>query len=354
MKTRHPRAWVVRLLPIAPAVCLLTAASPLRAGASGAGVVTVGPASFAGGARVSPGDRISAGYDLAFAGAHPSATVHASGATATLALSCRQNSTPAGRLQIPLADGAYAIASGDTVWHATSSQRDAAGYQGGGVVPDLCGGARMWVDTHSSPGVTYAASLQSSDTHDVIQIRFHAIDAGINCGATSQNPAPGSSACDAAWSAVASSTAALTPGSSAGPGSSGSATGSAPPAATPGTNYPTASTSRAAVARASAVAGLSTHRPVGFAVTPLAAGTNAASGTSPLASGELPLAVVLAPAGGGRNVGQSPSAMSPIAAAASWVSELPIQGLALVAGADVLLAVAIVVRRRRAHQNAVT
>ena len=340
-----------RALPaaaLAAVAFLLVAGHAGGAAAAGSGSVTVGPTGLTGGGQVSPGARISAGYDLAFTGAHASTTVHVAGATATLSLRCKQNEAPAGQLVIPLADRPSAIAAGDIGWHATSGQRDPAGYQGSGSVPDLCGGRQAWVDAHGSLGVTFAATLESGDTHDAIQIRFHAVDASATCGDPTQNPSPGSSACDAPWSAAGATTAALTPGSSATTGTTTPPPTSAPGHTAPGTG---ATAPHTGSAHSSGVAGVASHPPAGAGGGPLHLSVPAVA--TPIRpafiSGELPLSVVLAPTGGSHRSIASPLQGLPGAVVRSLFSELPLNWFVLIAGADVLLLMALVVRRRRAQ-----
>jgi len=398
---RHTQRGRVRqAFAIAPIAAILAIGYPIVAGAA-SGSVTVGPTSLSGSGQVNPGESISAGYDVAFGGGQPATRVQVSGATATIELSCKQNQPPAGQLVIQLSSSTYDLAAGDSGWHATASPQDAAGYQGAGAAPDLCAGKKMWVDTHSSGGVTYSATLSSWDTQDAIQIRFHAVDAGAaNCGNAAQNTA----ACNAAWTSPASTNAASLPGAPSNPGTGntgpgtgntgpgtgnpgpgagnpGTGTGGTNPGTTnpgPGAGNPGPVTDNPGTSTvAGSPAGSSNNAPIAPAVSAAVsaavathAAAEAASGSAtnqpaaPAASAasaqsaphvgrtDFPLKVIVALAGGGAHHAVSP--IPGLASTGSLLSELPIHWLAAVAALDVVLAVAVVVRRRRAHQQAAT
>src|SRR5438309_1527887 len=194
-----------------------------------------------------------------------------------------------------------------------------------------------------------SVTLESGDAHDAIQVRFHAVDAGATCGDPTQNPSPGSSACDAPWSAASATTAALTPGSSATTG-----TTTPPPTSVPGHTAPGtgATAPHTGSGHSSGVAGVASHPPAGArGGGPLQRSVPAVA--TPIRpafiSGELPLSVVLAPTGGSHRSIASPLQGLPGAAVRSLFSELPLNWFVLIAGADVLLLMALVVRRRRAQ-----
>lgn len=392
----------VVLLLLAPFVAALGVAAPLATEAAGGSVAGSGALSSS--SLVNPGDRISAGYDLAFTGSHQAATLHASGATALIKLSCKHAKAPAGRLVIPLRDGAYSIGANDTAWHATAAAGDPASFQGTGAVPDLCGGKKMWVD-----GVTYSTTIRSGDTRDAVSVRFHAVDAGsIACSSTGQNPSPGSDACQAAWSRASTTlpgsdgsasvpsagsgvggttiggtgSGGLLPGSGEGggnpvadvPGAGGVASipsvppvlpGTLPvsslpavvpgtltvPAAVTGALHTAAGAGEVAVTTVTSALDALADRDALAANSPATAPTSGiaqpddASGDSTDRPAGVPLPVV----------SQQPATapISPIASPVGMpgllLTELPIKWFGGLAGLDVLLCIAIAMRRRRAH-----
>jgi hypothetical protein len=349
MRAGGTRGRIISLLACLPVAIVIQAGLASTAHASTAGVAVAGPAPLGGVGQVRPGELISAGFDLAMPGGHGDATVVVTGAEVQISLSCKQNQAAAGRMTVSLAGRTFAVPRGDATWHATSSTQDPAGYDGAAAVPDLCSGKQEWVDARTVPGAMYSADLTSADTTDPIQVRFHAVSGDVDCTDPGQNPSPGSNDCDAGWTAATVTTAARpagnpAPGSPGGTGAAGSTAGSGAGAAHGAASPPVAPTRvTAAAATKSPARALAIASPVSARAAPVTASTPP--------DADLPLSVILAPAAPSRG-SPSRSPLSPEAGlAASLLGQLPLPWVALLAAADALLAVALIVRCRRTKEK---
>src|SRR5207253_1883535 len=157
--------------------------------------------SMEGAAKPNPGDWISAGYSFTMPGSHPAATVSYVNAQVVVHYRCDANHSITGDITIPLSGGPYSVGVNDSSWFPANSQQVAAVYQGAVQAPDPCSGGLLDL----SSGATFSADVQSTDTSDNVNTKFHYDDAALkgthanlNCSSTTDNPDPnGVSACSA-------------------------------------------------------------------------------------------------------------------------------------------------------------
>ncbi len=130
--------------------------------------ISMGPQAMAGDLKVKPGDTLSAGYDFTMPGNHPAATLQFSGAMVTFQAQC-VTGTGGGAIVVPISDSTYTDPAKSSQWFPSGDQNSALVYQGSVVVPNLCGGGQMTL----KQGGTFTAQLQSSDTADKVNVRWH-------------------------------------------------------------------------------------------------------------------------------------------------------------------------------------
>ncbi len=189
-------------------------------GALGIGILTLvllaGPAwatsvtitgSMEGATQASPGDWLSSGYSLTMPGSHAAAAVSFVSAQVVIHGRCASNHATTQDITVPLSGGPYSIGVNNSNWFPDNTQSSAAVYQGAVQTPDFCSGGAIDL----SLGATFNSDVQSTDTTDKVNVRFHYNDAAtngghtnINCSDSSQNPFPGVSACSAGWSGTTS------------------------------------------------------------------------------------------------------------------------------------------------------
>ena len=133
--------------------------------------VCIGPQATEGNLQVSPGDTLKAGFDFKIPGQHPATNDYFTGAQVTFNVTCvgvassRTISVPT-----PETSSGYADPSGDASdWFPSKDQTSPLVYQGSISVPDLCAGKKMSL----SAGGTFSSNLESFDTTDTVQVRFH-------------------------------------------------------------------------------------------------------------------------------------------------------------------------------------
>jgi hypothetical protein len=200
----HSKRPIARASAVVAAVLALLLAV---AGPAWANTVTIS-GSMEGAAKPSPGDWISAGYSFTMPGNHPAATVSYVNAQVVVHWRCDTNHTITGDITIPLSGGPYSVGQNDSSWFPANSQQVAAVYQGAVQAPDVCSGGLLDL----SAGATFTADVQSTDTSDNVNTKFHYNDAALkgshvnlNCSSTTDNPNPnGVSACSASWSGTTS------------------------------------------------------------------------------------------------------------------------------------------------------
>jgi Subtilase family len=140
--------------------------------------------------QVSPGTMLQAGYDFTMPGNHPAASVSFPGAQVTFDASCVSGSG-GGVITVPLDSGPYTDPANDGGdWFPSGDQSSLASYEGGVLVPDLCGGGLVSLQQ----GGTFTAGLESSDATDPVNVRWHYSadgSAGGWSGTMSFTPGPG-------------------------------------------------------------------------------------------------------------------------------------------------------------------
>ncbi len=216
------------------------------------------------GRSVSKGDMISVGWAISMTGKHPATKVNLTSITASIPLLCvtEKSKTPQ-TMVVHLPDAPQTFAANDTALHPTDSTSAAQGYQYAVATSNVCAEGILVPNGK----VSYSAKLVSADTTDPFALRFHAVDANTNggasqassrqavsgqgatlesssgttkssgttapnsgqnntnCASASQNPKGGASQCTASWSPQTSSTAAAPAGGTTGGGTGGGSTG---------------------------------------------------------------------------------------------------------------------------------
>jgi hypothetical protein len=137
---------------------------------------------------VSPGDTVRTGWDLSMPGAHPAATVTVSSAGAGVSVSCPDGQTQWVGMSLP--NQAFTIAAGDNSWHPSPDSSNPAVWQGSTVAPKgLCNGSAG----RSTQGAVLVANLTSTDTTDMVSIRFHYSDKSPGTWSAAKSFQPSSS-----------------------------------------------------------------------------------------------------------------------------------------------------------------
>ncbi|HEV7678272.1 MAG TPA: hypothetical protein VGQ42_06860 [Candidatus Dormibacteraeota bacterium] len=136
---------------------------------------------------VSPGDTVRAGWDLSMPGSHPAATVTVSSAGVGVSVACQD-----GRNQwvgIGLPGQTFSIAANDSSWHPAADSGNPAAWQGSTVAPrELCHGS-----AGPSRGAVMVANLTSSDSVDMVSLRFHYSDHSPGSWSAAKSVQPSSS-----------------------------------------------------------------------------------------------------------------------------------------------------------------
>lgn len=164
--------------------------------------------------KLKPGDIIAIGYTLRVQKPHPAATLRLSGLTVTLKARCEGDPYNSPRnISLFMEEGSavtVAIAQDDERWTPTRDTNQAVGFQASMPTPgNLCGDAAIIVDEVSG-GVDFSAYIEASQPGLTVDMKFHYRVpaakgfANIDCSSLVQNRSPGTPACLAKWSAVAS------------------------------------------------------------------------------------------------------------------------------------------------------
>jgi hypothetical protein len=130
--------------------------------------VSMGPQAMEKDLKVKPGDTLRAGYDFTMPGKHPAATVLFTSAMVTFQAQC-VSGMGGGTIVVPIPDSSYSDPAKGNQWLPSGDQRSPLVYQGSVTVPNLCGGGQMTL----KKGGTFTAQLQSTDTNDKVNIRWH-------------------------------------------------------------------------------------------------------------------------------------------------------------------------------------
>jgi hypothetical protein len=136
---------------------------------------------------VSPGDTVRAGWDLSMPGAHPAATVIISGTGAGVSVAC-----PDGHIQwvgMGIPNQSITIAAGDASWHPSADSSSPTVWQGSAVAPrGLCNGG-----AGRAHGAVLVANVTSSDSVDMVDLRFHYSDRSPGAWSAAKAVQPSSS-----------------------------------------------------------------------------------------------------------------------------------------------------------------
>ena len=133
--------------------------------------VCIGPQATEGNLQVGPGDTLKAGFDFKIPGQHPATKDYFTGAQVTFAATC-VGVKGSGTITVPTPEtsSGYSDPSGDSSdWFPSKDQTSPLVYQGSISVPNLCSGKKMSL----SAGGTFTSKLESFDTTDTVQVRFH-------------------------------------------------------------------------------------------------------------------------------------------------------------------------------------
>ena len=163
-------------------VVMLAAFAQIACCASAMGQsVTIG-GSMEGNLAIYPGDTIRSGYDFSMPGNHPGATVTVSSGVAQMNVVCPDGS--AQTLSITFPEQSYTVGVNDASWYPSADQSSLLVYQGTTMAPaSLCGGRPGYAPN----GATFAALLQSTDTSDPLNARFHYSDKSAGAWSAATN-----------------------------------------------------------------------------------------------------------------------------------------------------------------------
>lgn len=241
MKAAMLTSRILRWALASLAALSLLAVQALPAGATGTGQVTSSPQDPGGSHQIQPGNWLSAGYDITMPGGHSDATIHVVSASVSVDVSC-DGRTRWGSITVSLPNEVYSIAAGDNHWYATEKSDQYTSYQGAAHAPNVCSGGVITELHDGGLGVVGRATLQSNNTTNNIQIRFHLFDAATNanhvdidCGSQSSNPS-GGGMCNEPWGPNVQTTAATYTAPTSAPSSSGTTAGTNSGGTTSGTN----------------------------------------------------------------------------------------------------------------------
>jgi hypothetical protein len=130
--------------------------------------VSMGPQAMEGDLKVKPGDTLSAGYDFTMPGKHPAATLMFASTMVTFQAQC-VSGIGGGTIVVTMPDSFYTDPANSSQWLPSGDQHSPLVYQGSTTVPNFCGGSQMTL----KKGGTFTAQLQSTDTTDKVNIRWH-------------------------------------------------------------------------------------------------------------------------------------------------------------------------------------
>jgi hypothetical protein len=124
--------------------------------------------SMEGDLRVNPGTTIFGGFDFTMPGSHPAATVSFVGLQVSIPYRC--GSGPIlGSLVFAVNQSAITIPANNNDWYPSGDQKSPLVLQAQATVPDVCNGGEVRMDQ----GATFSGDIRSTDTSDVVHIRFH-------------------------------------------------------------------------------------------------------------------------------------------------------------------------------------
>ncbi len=130
--------------------------------------ISMGPQAMEGNLKVKPGDTVMAGYDFTMPGKHPVATVLFSGVTVTFQAKC-VSGLGGGTIIVAMPDNIYTDTANNNQWLPSGDQHSPLVYQGSVTVPNLCSGGQLTLQQ----GGTFNAQVQSTDTTDKVNLRWH-------------------------------------------------------------------------------------------------------------------------------------------------------------------------------------
>jgi hypothetical protein len=130
--------------------------------------VSMGPQAMEGDLKVNPGDMLSAGYDFTMPGTHAAASVLFTRAMVTFQAQCVSGSG-GGTIVVAIPDSTSTDQANNSQWLPSGDQHSPLVYQGSIAVPNLCAGGQLTLKS----GGTFTAQLQSTDTTDKVNIRWH-------------------------------------------------------------------------------------------------------------------------------------------------------------------------------------
>ena len=193
-RTRPPKGKRRNALGLAAVV---VGALVLPAAASANTVTITG--SMEGAITISSGDWVNAGYSFNVQGSHPSMTVYFKGAQISFTGRCSGMGTDTLTLHIP--DQSYSVPADSNAWYPAGGSGEFFQFA---QKASVCGGHG---GLDASSGAAFSADVQSTDTADNLQVRFHYRDpaakgkGNTDCTATTNAPAD---VCGASWSGTAS------------------------------------------------------------------------------------------------------------------------------------------------------
>jgi hypothetical protein len=117
---------------------------------------------------VSPGTTLEAGYDFTMPGGHPAAKVSFPHAQVSFNATCASGQG-GGLVTIKMSSGSYIDPLNNAGWFPSADQSSLASYEGAVQVPNLCNGAQVSLQQ----GGTFAATLESSDATNHVNVRWH-------------------------------------------------------------------------------------------------------------------------------------------------------------------------------------
>jgi hypothetical protein len=118
--------------------------------------------------KVKPGDTLMAGYDFTMPGNHSAATVLFTTTMVTFQAQC-VTGAGGGTIVVHMPDSIYTDPVNNSQWFPSGDQHSPLTYQGSITVPDLCAGGQMILKR----GGTFTAQVQSTDTTDKVNMRWH-------------------------------------------------------------------------------------------------------------------------------------------------------------------------------------
>jgi hypothetical protein len=130
--------------------------------------ISMGPQAMEGNLKLKPGDVLLAGYDFTMPGKHAAASILFSGVTLSFQAKCVSGSG-GGSIVVPMSDAIYNDTANNNQWLPSGDQHSPLVYQGKVTVPNLCSGGQLSLQQ----GGTFNAQVQSTDTTDKVNVRWH-------------------------------------------------------------------------------------------------------------------------------------------------------------------------------------